>query len=275
MRWVITRPDGQSEPLSMPQGHLSLPKNWTRGAEPRRWLSVIGETADLSKADRLAIYGEGYFLRIVDCLANIFVSVRNIVGEHEFDHHLGRDFLVKHPSVHRCIDNVGKEFADFMKKRPETKDFPFLPDLARLEWAYHETFYADEREDFDFASLKDVPVEKWAAATVDIDGSVHLLTAAYPIEPVWRDDGRWARRRLKAIKAKKSHILIFRRPDAQVRVAPIEPAAHLLLTMLADGRTFGAALQAASRKSAAAPDKVMTWFRTWADLGILRGVRFR
>lgn len=272
MRWVLTRPDGVEHALHAPK---NLPKNWTRGPEPRRFLTVIGESTDVSRSERLSIYGEGYFLRIVDCLAAIYDSLKNVIGEHEFSHHVGREYLVKHPSTHRCIDNVGSHFADFLKRHAETKTFPFLPDLARLEWAYHESFYADEKPPFDFSSLENQPLNRWVTAKVEIDPSVRLLALDWPVDDIWRADGKWTRRRLKAVKSQRCPVLIYRRPDALVRVKRLDPAAFALLSALNEGKKFGDALKAALRKSATAPDQVMTWFREWAEAGVIRKVSFR
>jgi len=273
MRWVLTRPDGVEDALGSPK---SLPENWSRGSEPRRWLSVIGETPEVSKATRLSIYGDGYFLRIVDVLGSVFESMKEVVGEHEFLHHIGREYLVKHPSTHRCIDNIGSEMADFLKDHHQTTHHhPYLADLARLEWAYHESFFADERPAFDFAALAGQPLGKWARATMDIDPSVRLLDLKWPVDELWRADGKWTRRRLKAMKQSPTKIIVYRRPDALVRVGRLDPAAFTLLSALKAGKTFGEALKTAARRNAAAPGMVMVWFREWSGLGILRGVDFR
>src|SRR3954468_5199477 len=72
MRWVLTRPDGVADALRQPR---RLPKHWTRGFEPPRLLGSIGETSRVPKAERLSIYGDGYFLRIIDCLAQNYEAL--------------------------------------------------------------------------------------------------------------------------------------------------------------------------------------------------------
>lgn len=265
MRWVLTRPDGVSAALAAPG---KLPGGWTRGPEPRRLLSAIGETAAVSRAARLSIYGNGYFLRIIECLGQNYEAARNVLGGERFAA-LARAYLVRHPSTHRCIDNVGAAMDRFLARRPETRAFPFLPDLARLEWAYHEAFYADDRPAFDFAALRDVPLDRWARARVELDPSVRLLDLEWPVERLWRADGAWSRRRVTALKRRPSPLLVYRRPDGVVRVTGIEAAAFGVLSAFKAGRAFGSAL-----KAAPSPSRVMSWFRQWAAFGVVRGISF-
>jgi hypothetical protein len=234
---------------------------------------VIGRSADVDQATRLSIYGDGYFLRIVDVMAANYEVLCAVAGEHEFRHHLARAYLVKHPSTYKCIDNVGNRMADFLKRYPLTRQLPFLPDLARVEWAFHESFYADEWPLFDPAKFAGVPVERWAGARITLDPSVRLLSLAFPVVPLWRDNGRWARRRLSSIRREPSFVLVYRRPDGQVRVAEETPGAFALLEAFAAGRPLGQALKKAGRKGLAEA-RALPLFREWTELGIIRRVAF-
>lgn len=274
MRWVLTYPAGAGEVVRRPRGKAPLPRHWSRGAEPKRCLPVIGQSPEVSQGERLAIYGDGYFIRIIGVLATHYVCVRNVIGEHEFDHHLMRGYLVKHPSTHKCIDNVGDHFPDYLARRPEAKKFPFLVDLARLEWAYHEAFYADERPPLDRGRLAAVALDQWNGARVTLDPSVKLLDLKFSVVPLWRADGQWTGAKLKRIRREASPVLVYRRSDGQVRVAEETPAAFELLRAFQAGRPFGPALRASIRRGLT-PQRVMKLFDEWAGLGVIRRVDFR
>jgi hypothetical protein len=274
MRWVITFPAGPASVIERPRGEAPLPRNWTRGPEPRRCLPVIGSSPEVSQGTRLSIYGDGYFLRLVGVLAANLASLRNAVGARLFDGGVARDYLVRHPSVHKCIDNIGADMPAFLKTHPATRGLRCLPDLAALEWAFHESFYADDMPPMHAAALAAVPIERWSAARVALDPSVRLLDLRYPVVPLWRQDGKWSRRRLLSMRPRRSPVLVYRRPDGQVRVAAETPGAFALLTALAAGRTFGQALRAGS-KAGLSPSRVMPLFREWTTLGVIRRVSFR
>ena len=274
MRWVLTYPTGVGDVIKLPPGKARLPKNWTRGAEPKRWLPVIGETSTVSQETRLSIYGDGYFLRIVGVMGGNYAVLKEILGDHDFDDHVAREYLVKHPSTHKCIDNIGNFLPAFLEKHPFSKQLPFLADIARLEWAFHESFYADEWPLIDGTAFKDVPLEKWESARISLDPSVRLLDLDYDVLSLWQDDGKWSRRRLDGVKKNPTRIIVYRRPDAQVRVGKELAGDFALLQAFQDKKTFGAALRVAL-KHGLSPARAMKLFGTWTAIGIIRKVEFR
>src|SRR5579864_9297536 len=75
MRWIITEPRGIQEALSNP---------WTldpalagRYKEPERQLEVIEEAAPLSRHDRLDVYANAYFYRLLESLASDYKAVHH------------------------------------------------------------------------------------------------------------------------------------------------------------------------------------------------------
>jgi len=274
MRWVLTYPAGADHVISLPAGKAPLPKNWTRGPEPKRWLPVIGQSPEVSQGTRLAIYGDGYFIRIVDVMAGNYAVLCAVLGDHEFRHHVAREYLIKHPSIHKCIDNIGNFMPAFLEKHSASRKLPFLADLARLEWAFHESFYADEWPLLDGAAFKDVPIEKWTSARISLDPSVRLLALRHDVVNLWRDDGTWSARRLKGIKKTPTRVVVYRRPDAQVRVWTEPEASFALLKAFQTNQTFDAALRAAM-KNGLSPARAMKLFSEWTSSGLIRKVAFR
>lgn len=273
MRWVLTFPTGVSHVLRTPRGKLPSPRHWTRGPEPTRCLDVIEESSNVSRENRLAIYGDGYFIRIVNVLASNYPSLRNVVGAHEFDHHLARPYLVRFPSTHKCIDNVGSHMAAFLKSHRLTQIKRFLPDLARLEWASHESFYADDWPLLEAATLASIPVSCWSSARVKLDPSVRLLELDYPVVGLWKDNGEWDERRFKRLRRKRTWAVVYRRVDGQVRVMEQTRGAFALLSALHANRSFRHALTAAAR-SGLSEARTSELFSEWTSAGIIRKVRF-
>jgi hypothetical protein len=265
MRWVLTYPNGVEGAIA----HTSLPKFWTRGPEPKRLLKVINETPVLTRIERLSIYGDGYFLRLVECLGGNFESVKNLLGEDLFSQ-VARDYLVRYPSFYKCIDNVGKEFAVFLKNHPALKNFPYADSVAAMDWAFHESFYADDNPPFNFQNIKNKTEKEWEKARLQLDPSVRLLTLTRPVLDLWRDNGKWSKKRLAAIKLKKQQLLVFRRLDKQVRVVEITSQQRAILSSFQKGQKLARAIGTAK----ANPAVVELWFREWIQLGVIQKVNF-
>ena len=68
----------------------------------------------MSAFDRLAVYSNGYFARLLEILERDYSTVKAIVGDDEF-RHLVAHYLEKHPSRHYNLIHLGKRFPKFLR----------------------------------------------------------------------------------------------------------------------------------------------------------------
>ena len=135
----------------------------------------------LAPEDRLDVYANMYFYRLRDSLAEDFPKVAAIIGGASF-HNLITDYLLAHPSRHWSLRYLGVPFAAFLASHDLSRSFPFLADLARLEWARIEMF--------DAADAEVLTREAAAAAGPDLHLALVPATTLLPLEwnvaPIWR-----------------------------------------------------------------------------------------
>jgi len=261
MRRVLTHPNGVGAALVKPHAQ-------------KKYLAVIGETPEVSRQTRLSIYGNGYFWRIIDAVGATFSSVRNIIGADEF-HDLARAYLVKHPSIYKSIDDIGGHLAGFLKTLALTKRFPFLPDLAAIEWAAHQSFFADDAPLLDMKKLKNIKPADWPTAKIKLDGSVKLLASQWPVNEIWKDDGEWSKPRLKRLKKSPQFFLIYRNAsDKFVRIPKIDSIRYQLLSRLAAGHTLEQTL-ARLPTTAEKAGSFQSWFQEWVEDGVIRDIQIQ
>ena len=98
----------------------------------------------LTRPQRLAIYADGYVLRLLDCLQAEFPVLRQTMGLELFDF-FARAYIWRHPSRSSTLYDLGGGFADFLAaSKPAGRDasgaamLQFPIDLARLERARAE-----------------------------------------------------------------------------------------------------------------------------------------
>ena len=115
------------------------------------WGSVADRVLDFEPEDgmqvlaygRLDVYADMYFYRLRDCLAEDFPKLAELVGEARF-HNLVTDYLLRHPSSHPSLRELGRRLPAFLADHAIAAEFPVAADLARLEWARVDVF--DERD---------------------------------------------------------------------------------------------------------------------------------
>lgn len=106
--------------------------------------SVIGRSNSLGSVERLAVYGNAYFARLLECLGQEFPAVKQVLGEDAFNS-IGLQYLQACPSRSYTLNELGRSFPDFLREtRPKDVPAPDWPDLlidlATLERTYSEVF---------------------------------------------------------------------------------------------------------------------------------------
>jgi hypothetical protein len=153
------------------------------GAAPlaKRWLR--GDAVLLE--GRLAIYRANVAASATKALGAAYPVVRLVVGEGFFDG-LARAYQRLFPSTSGDLFDYGAAFAEFVTEFPHTQSLPYLADLARLEWAVHRAYGAEDAPPLDQQALAQVaPARqeairlKWAAGTAIVDSN-------FPIAHLWR-----------------------------------------------------------------------------------------
>jgi hypothetical protein len=129
---------------------------------------------------RLALYRNNTLLGLAEALRDGFPVVHRLVGTEFFDV-LARHFVAEHPPSSACLLDYGAEFPDGIAGFEPAASVPYLPDVARLEWAWHEAFHAADAPDFSVADLAAVPPERQAEVHWRLQPSVRLLASRWPV----------------------------------------------------------------------------------------------
>ncbi|MBV7536110.1 DUF692 family protein [Duganella sp. sic0402] len=190
---------------------------------------------------RLALYRGNQTATWCKTLAAAYPVVLALVGE-EFFGGLARAYGRAQPSDNPDLNHFGARFAEFLRTFPHVAALPYLPDMAELEWALHRAHYAPMAPALDAAQLAALPPEHIEAATFQLQGQ--LLTSAYAVTALWLAHQPDSAVDFPAELVQPSYALVAR-PQWTPLVAPLSAAGHAALAALAQGQSFGDALDAA------------------------------
>ncbi|MFI5396295.1 MAG: DUF2063 domain-containing protein [Candidatus Binatia bacterium] len=171
---LITAPEGAAAGLAQ------------LGPADRRCASalVCGDER-LSAIERLDIYANMYFYRMRDALKEDFSAVCSVVGDTTF-HNLITDYLIARPPSHFSLRYAGKHFPPFLRRHPSSCRWPFLADLANLEWAILDAFDAADAPVLEAPALAGVPQERWPELRFQLTPALRLLDLDWPVHEVWK-----------------------------------------------------------------------------------------
>jgi hypothetical protein len=231
-------------------------------------IGVVRPARGEALAERLDAYVNGYPARIFDALDEAYPAVRHLLGDGAFgelSHRYGR--LV--PARVYSLNDVGADLPAFVATDPVATRFPFLGDLAALEWQIVRAFHAREKERFDIGSLAGWSLEAWASARLELQPSVSVVRSAWPILDLWSLRETPQRSIDLEVVGRPQDVLVAR-DGFSVRCELLERAQAVVLEALIDGVTLGDALERLEAADAEVVD-VSGWFATWAGRGLVTG----
>ena len=83
---------------------------------------MIGRSRNLTAAERMGIYANAYYARLLECLASFFPVLQKALGADVFES-FAFEYLQHYPSKSYTLDRLGESFARFLEEtRPEPEE---------------------------------------------------------------------------------------------------------------------------------------------------------
>jgi hypothetical protein len=139
----------------------------------------------LASRDRLAIYGNAYYARLMEALEQDYETLHVLLGDEEFIR-LCENYITSFPSKHPSLRWYGQHMADFLTDQQPYRDHPYLAELACFEWTFTLAFDAADAPSATEATAAAVPPDRWPNLTFSLHPSVHWFGYHWNILPVWR-----------------------------------------------------------------------------------------
>ena len=271
MQSVITHPAGIEAGASSDSARAAI------GTDVNELDDVICRSQRLNSADRLRVYGNAYFARLLECLRAEFPAMVQALGEEAFDG-LAFGYLLEHPSQSYTLSRLAAELPSHLAKtRPprdldDSQDSPdfadFLIDLAMLERTYSEVFDGpgpEQASPLKPSDLEGLSVEQFADSRLVLHDCVRLLSLRFPVH-----EYTTAVRHGEAsdFPAARPTFLVVTRRDYIVRRLEVAPIQFALLGALQRGSSVGEALLAIRPYDDDDLSQLVTdlrrWFCEWA-----------
>jgi hypothetical protein len=247
--------------------------------------ALIKPNDRLTSAERLGIYNQQYWFRLLSCLADDFPGLRAIIGQRKYDK-LSVAYLNDCPSESFTLRNLGRRLEPWLRQHPEfaAGTERIALDMVRLEWA--------EIEAFDSAELPIFAPKDFRAISGDtvfyLQPHLQLLDLDYPVDnlllKIRRDVPETdivsnavlefprapKLRRLTLPKPRKVYLVVYRL-QLSVYFKRLRRNAFALVRALSRGRSLADAIEVSLAESRRRANdfktEVRQWFQNWAALG--------
>jgi hypothetical protein len=200
---------------------------------------AIREDERLSALQRLKIYADAYFYRLLDCLKEDFPATTTVIGD-TFEK-LVRAYLGEHPPAEPSIFYAGSHLPDFLDNHPLRERWPFVAELARLERTLVEVFHDPDAVALTAGDVHAIAPADWPTLSLCIHPALRLLDCNWRVNDVLRalENGtEWQE------PARAPVSLLVWRQGCQVYYRQLEPPERGALETVSNGADFATVCEA-------------------------------
>jgi len=200
-------------------------------------------------------------------LAAAYPIVQRYVGE-EFFFAMSGQYGAQFPSRGGDLNRFGIDLPSFLEQFPPAAAHPWLPDLARLEWAVHCSHYAADAEPLQSAAVAALSADALDGWAVRLHPACALVASQWNIAALWlwhqgAEPATWTE------EIRRPCTALVWRPRWKVEVRALGEGESVGLARLAAGARLGDALEGAFAADAEAD--IAALFAGWLRDGLLIG----
>jgi len=205
-----------------------------------------------SRADRISIYRRTIRTNYRNALGATYPVVRRVVGAPFFDAAVDA-YVEACPSRSGDLNEYGATFGEFLGQYEPASRLPYLPDVARLEWAIDEVNRAADSctsPDDVLRTLAALPPERLPALRLRMAPSCRLIASSFPVLRIWQVNQRDHAGDLAVDFDTMPDRLRIRREPAGVALDRIDAGSFAWLAALMGGATLAIAIERAQDEDA-------------------------
>lgn len=280
-RWMqsaIMHPEGIADGIAAPETRQVI------DIGPEEAELVITRSKSQTALERLSIYANAYYARLLECIQGEFPVLKHALGDEIFNS-FAASYLELYPSRSYTLFHLGKNFPRYLAEirparnpdNPTALDWAdFLIDVATLELTFNEVFDGpgiEQEEWLDVGKLQKISPESLLQARLLPAPCLRLLALSFPVHRYYTS----VRRQEEAVmpEPEPTWLAVTRRRYV-VRHFELSRPAYELLRALLGGETFGDAIERAVEAAGAEAENLAnnlhSWFHDWAAEGFFSDI---
>jgi hypothetical protein len=168
---------------------------------------------------RFSVYRNNVAVGLIGSLEARFPVTRRLVGA-EFFRAMARAYISGEKPRDALIIRYGASFPTFVETFEPARELAYLPDVARLENAWVESYHAAEAPGLTLAALAGFPAERLAEAKVSFHPAAKLLRSSFPAASIWAAHQGEGEPRAPARWIGEDALVVRPNADVSMRILP-------------------------------------------------------
>ena len=195
----------------------------------------------------LAVHRHAAQGRLAALLEHTFPVTQQIIGGRFAA--LAAHFIAAAPPRLPHLSMYGAALADFIAHNDALRDVPYLADIARLEWARNEAYFAADAAPLDAAKLAARTPEDMERVALRLHPATQLVRSRFPIQRIW--EAHQTEAEIPQIDFGAAENVLVTRLGHQLITRKIAEADATFVSAVTAGKTLGAAADVAVAENAA------------------------
>jgi hypothetical protein len=203
---------------------------------------VLRGDARLTAVERLDIYANMYFFRLLDLLREDYEALLACLGDQGF-YRFVAEYLEARPSLHPSVRNVGERLPAFLAEHALGRERPWLAELAALERTRLELFDGPDAAPLTLDELRPLAPEAFVSLPLPLVPSHRVVEVGWSVDEVWAEvEAGLAEGATPAppVALEPPRALLVWRQGIAVYHRPLERLERQALARAAAGAPFGA-----------------------------------
>ncbi len=236
---------------------------------------LIYPNAFLQPHERMEIYRQQYWWRLLKIMHENFPFVTRLFGYERFNSQLGIPYLSQEPPIHWALCRLGETFPLWVEKNYFLKDRELVCQAASIDWAFGKAFWIPESTPFDYSTLTS---QEASAKKLTLRASIQLFDLradffSFRTALLEKDVDHWGNHPFPLLCTEHSCFILFRSLQNQIYWQPISLAEYKMLAYFKEGLTINDACGKIEEEGGEFYEQAKIlmplWFRNWTINGWL------
>ena len=261
---VITAP--------LEKGDLISPTAPSGNSIKEEALAFIVPSEGLEPFERIQIYNQQYWWRLLTILQDAFPCVVRLFGFHDFNQLIAVPYLAKYPADDWSLNSLGSRLTFWIEEFYHAEDKSLVLDAARLDYAYQVLFFTSSfpplnvtNEDFSVKPLYMQPSSLLIDFPYDM---VEFRKALLKCEPEY-----WLENPFPDLKKEPTFVLIYRNLSGRFKTKALSETESKLLAHFREGISIDTLCEWVEKQPESfrkdTEKHLQSWFQEWTVMGIL------
>ena len=192
--------------------------------------TVVGRSAN-GTSRRFNIYRNNRAGSLIAALQDTYPVLNRLLGN-DFFHAAARQFIDQHPPSGPILSEYGDGFGHFIQQFPNTANYPYLEDIAQLEWERLRSYHAADELTLGAEDLQSIEPAQLLASQLTPHSAVAVIKSKWAIGSLWANSQTDT---MKQLDLSQAEIVLISRPQWNVQLKLLSTESAMFMQLLTNG----------------------------------------